>query len=86
MIEIVYAPSFLKQLKKLDVPLAHEAEEKIARFKDLKNHKSLHVHKLKGPLDGFLSFSVNYRFRIVFKWLSKREAALLQIGDHATYD
>lgn len=78
--------SFLKQLKKLDPQLVEEVEEKVVLFRNRANHRKLHVHKLKGPLAGFWGFSVNYRFRVIFKWLSKSEAGLLQIGDHSVYN
>jgi addiction module RelE/StbE family toxin len=86
MIAIEYAPSFLKQLKKLDRALVDEVEEKIELFRNPAHHTHLRVHKLKGALQGKYSFSVNYRFRIVFVWLSKNEAGLLRIGDHSIYD
>ncbi len=86
MVEIEYAPAFLRQFKKLPVALQVESKEKITLFKDAANHYSLKVHKLKGPLAGKWSFSVNYKDRIVFKWLSKNIAGFLAIGDHAIYD
>jgi len=86
MIEIEYAPAFLNQLKKLPRELQQEAIEKVAAFKSRSNHRQLKVHKLKGKLAGKWSFSVNYRDRIVFKWLSENEAGLLAIGDHSIYD
>lgn len=85
MIEVEYAPTFLKQLKKCEIALQDEVKEKINLFKDKKNHQQLRVHKLHGPFAGKLSFSVNYRYRIVFKWLSSNAAALLAIGDHSIY-
>lgn len=86
MIEIEYAPSFLKCLKKCEPKLQEETKEKIELFKNRKNHQLLKVHKLRGSFAGKLSFSVNYRYRIVFKWLSAGEVALLTIGDHTIYD
>lgn len=85
-VEVLYKPSFLRQLKKLPQELQDEAIDKIGLFCDLKNHETLRVHKLKGPLAGFLSFSVNYRYRIVFVWEERnKSAALLAIGDHTVY-
>ncbi len=85
MIAIEYAPAFLRQLKKSPLGLQEEAQEKIALFKSRSNHRQLKVHKLKGELAGKWSFSVNYRDRIVFKWLSDNEAGFLAIGDHDIY-
>jgi mRNA-degrading endonuclease YafQ of YafQ-DinJ toxin-antitoxin module len=86
MIAIECAPAFLRQLKKLPAELQEEAVEKICLFKDKSNHRQLKVHKLKGELNGKWSFSVNYRDRIVFKWLSDEVVGLLAIGDHSIYD
>ena len=85
MILIEYAPSFLNQLKKLPPELQKEAIEKIDLFKDRSKHRRLEVHKLKGKMVGKSSFSVNYSYRIVFKWLPDGAAGLLAIGDHAVY-
>ena len=85
MIEIEYAPAFLNQLKKLSAALQKEAQGKIALFKHRENHRQLKVHKLKGTMAGKSSFSVNYSYRIVFKWLPDGGAGLLAIGDHDIY-
>jgi plasmid maintenance system killer protein len=49
------------------------------------NHSSLKVHKLNGPLKGSYSFSVNYKIRIIFQYVSKKEVVLLTVGDHKIY-
>lgn len=83
--EIAYTPAFRRQFYALDASLQEEAREKIALLKDLANHRQLKVHKLHGPLQGRFSFSVNYRYRIVFAYLSKKEVVLHAIGDHEVY-
>lgn len=85
MIELEYAPAFLNQLKKLPSELQQEAIEKIELFKHRSNHRQLKVHKLKGKMVGKWSFSVNYSYRIAFKWLPDDVAGLLAIGDHEIY-
>ena len=85
--EVSFKPSFIRELNDLPKPLLEEARQKIKLFKDLKNHASLHVHKLKGRMEGQYSFSVNYRYRIVFMWEVKHKSAIcLTIGDHAIYE
>ncbi|MEK7531546.1 MAG: type II toxin-antitoxin system RelE/ParE family toxin [Patescibacteria group bacterium] len=83
--KISYAPVFIRQYNKLDGELQNEIVEKIELFRKKENHKLLRVHKLKGNLLGSFSFSVNYRFRIIFEYLSKNEAVLLLVGDHEIY-
>lgn len=79
-------PQFRRQFKKLEKALQEEALEKIELFKNTKHHAQLKVHKLKGVLKGRYSFSVNYKYRIVFMYASKQEAILLAIGDHDVYE
>lgn len=69
----------------LEKDLVEEAIEKIELFKNPENHKILKVHKLHGRLTGCYSFSVNYKFRIIFEYNSKKEASFLSIDDHDMY-
>ena len=85
MTRIIYAPVFIKQLKKLNKDLQQEVIEKVELFKNEANHNSLKVHKLHGKFKDCYSFSVNYRFRIVFMYISAEEVAFMTIGDHDVY-
>ena len=84
--EIAYKPTFVRQFDKLEPALQEEVLEKLELFRGVKNHKQLKVHKLHGHLSGRYSFSVNYKTRIVFSYVSKKEVVLLTIGDHVVYD
>ena len=84
-LDIRYAPSFVRLYDKLERALQIEVKEKIALFLDRKNHKQLKVHKLKGSMDGRLSFYVNYHIRVVFRYKKKDTAELLTVGDHDIY-
>ncbi len=86
MIKIGYTPAFSRQFKKLEDALAQEVVEKIDLFKDLKNHDILKVHKLNGRLKDRYSFSVNYKIRIVFHYVSKTQVILVAVGDHEVYN
>jgi len=57
---IGYKPSFVREFKKLPPDLQADALDKIEMFKDSGNHKRLKVHKLKGKLGNYHSFSVTY--------------------------
>lgn len=85
MLRLVYAPRFVRHFKRLPKELQEEALEKIVLFRYSKNHTVLKVHKLHGKFSECFSFSVNYKIRIVFEYVSKDEIALLTIGDHAVY-
>lgn len=84
MVQILFKATFIKQVKELEKSLMEEVFEKIELFKDRKNHKMLKVHKLHGKLFGRFSFSVNYSFRIVFRY-DGENAVFLDIGDHDLY-
>jgi mRNA-degrading endonuclease YafQ of YafQ-DinJ toxin-antitoxin module len=82
---IKYKPSFIREFKKLPKELQEEALERIDLFKDKKEHKKLKVHKLRGKLKNFYSFSVTYSHRIVFEYEDKKTAVFLAVGDHDVY-
>ena len=82
---ITYAPKFLRQFKKLELGLKTTAKEKIAVFKENQNISILHTHKLHGDLVNRWAFSINYRYRIVFKYLPTGEINFLAIDDHDIY-
>lgn len=82
---IKYKPSFVREFKKLPVDLQEEALERIDLFKNKTNHKKLKVHKLKGKLKKFYSFSVTYSHRVVFEYENKKDVVFLGIGDHDIY-
>jgi len=82
---ISFKPTFVRQLNKLESGLQNEVFEKISLLKDVNNHKLIAVHKLHGRLSDCHSFSVNFKYRIVFQYLSKSEIVLLAIGDHGVY-
>lgn len=85
MLDVFYAPSFVRQFSSLDHDIQEEILEKIELFKDKENHKQLKVHKLKGRLSDRYSFSVDYRMRIIFSYFSKNEVRFLALGDHDMY-
>lgn len=85
MIKVAYRTSFVRQFGALEEALRVEVLEKIELFSNSRNHHQLKVHKLHGELKNCYSFSVNYKIRIVFEYLSKNEVTFLTIGDHQIY-
>jgi proteic killer suppression protein len=45
-------------------------------------HSRLRTHKLTGRLDGLWAFSVSFDCRVIFKFISKTEILLIDIGGH----
>ncbi len=85
MIIVGYTSQFLRQLKKLDLSLQDEVWHRVQMFKEDSRNARLKAHKLHGNLDGQLAFSVNYRYRIIFEFLSNGHAVLLAVDDHDMY-
>lgn len=87
MIEIEYSSRFVGKFKKLDRHLQDEVVEKIERFRDPTNHRSLALHRLGGVMKEQWAFSVSYSDRIVIYFSKgKKIAHLLDIGDHSIYE
>lgn len=84
--KIGYKPAFIRQFNKLEKSLQEETLAKIELFKNISHHQSLKVHKLHGKFSGCFSFSVNYKYRIVFEYTTKTEVSMLAIGDHDVYE
>lgn len=85
MLSFVFAPTFVRMLGKLEPSLQEEAIEKLELFKCEGNHQQLKVHKLKGQFKGCYSFSVNYKYRVVFSYKDCDIVNLLAIGGHEVY-
>ena len=83
--QIVYSKKFVSEYKRLpqQIKLLTESKEKI--FKKDPFNPSLKTHKLTGKLRGNMSFSVNYKYRIIFVLEGKNEAWFLSIGTHNIY-
>lgn len=83
--EVSFTPAFSRQLQKLEALLQQEAVKAIDLLRNRENYRTLDVHKLKGRLTGRYGASINFKYRIVFQYLSKTEVVLLAIGDHEIY-
>ncbi len=85
--EVSFSPNFIRELEGLPRSLREEAIEKIEALSQNPKQPRLKVHKLSGSLKNRYAFSVNYRIRIIFRFIGKpRRAYLLHIGGHEVYD
>jgi addiction module RelE/StbE family toxin len=85
IMEIDYLPKFARQYKKLPVAIRKKAKDKIELFRINPNDPRLRVHKLNGALGDYLSFTVDYNYRIIFKYVESKLARFYDIGDHEIY-
>ena len=83
--KIYYSRRFAKEYKRLskEVKLIAEKKEKI--FRQNPHHSSLKTHRLSGKLKNFWSFSIKYKYRIVFEFANKNVVWFLSVGTHQIY-
>lgn len=80
--KIIYSPRFAKNYKKLPLKIKLLAEKREKIFRNNPYDPRLKTHRLTGKLNGFWSFSVDYKTRIIFEIRSENEIWFLAIGSH----
>lgn len=83
--EIIYLPKFLKTYKRLPLNIRVLAEKKEHIFRNNPYDPRLKTHILSGELNGRWSFSVNYQYRIVFRFEGSDKVIFLVVGTHDIY-
>lgn len=78
-------PQFEKDFFRLPSKIKNKAARKIKTFESNYFYRSLETHKLKGILRNFWSFSVDYEYRVIFRFLPNREVIYYRIGLHSIY-
>jgi len=83
--QIFYSPEFVRKYKKLPNSLKDSAKKKEKVFRDDPFDVSLKTHKLQGKFREFWAFSVDYNYRIIFKFEQNNEVRFYSIGGHSIY-
>lgn len=84
--EVLYSSKFAREYKKLPASVKALAEEQEMLFQKNPFDPKLKTHKLKGRLNGFLSFSIGYKYRIIFEFAkNKKTVHFHSVGDHDIY-
>ena len=83
--KIYYSSKFAREYKKLPIDVKKIAEEKEKIFRKNPFNQRLKTHKLKGELKGFLSFSVNQKYRIIFEFVDANIIWFHSVGNHSIY-
>lgn len=84
--EIIYSSKFAREYRKLPKDVKILAEEQETIFRKDPYDQRLKTHKLKGKFDGFLSFSIGYKYRIIFEFAKDRKTVYFHtVGDHDIY-
>jgi len=84
--KILYSISFEKRYRKLPVRVQISVEEKTYLFKNDPHYPNLRTHKLHGKMKNFWAFSVNYDYRVIFKFENKQLIKFIDIGKHNIYE
>ncbi|MHB8481850.1 MAG: type II toxin-antitoxin system RelE/ParE family toxin [Nitrospiria bacterium] len=82
---INYSSFFKRRYKQLTNQQKTDFKKAIHIFINDPFHSKLKTHKLKGNLEGFWSFSINYSDRVLFKFSNKDAVDFINIGDHSIY-
>lgn len=83
--EIYYSSEFKKRFKKLPNSLKIIAFKKETLFRFNPFNPSLKTHKLTGKLQGVWSFSLDYKHRVIFRFIKKNIILFESVGDHSIY-
>lgn len=85
--EIIYSSKFAKEYKKLPSSVKDSAEELENFFRADPYHPKLKTHKLRGKLNGFMAFSIGYKYRIIFEFANDKQIAYFHsVGGHEIYE
>ena len=85
MVSVAYTPKFVREFKKLNTVLKNKVISKINLFKKSPSNQTFRLHKLHGDFSDCWAFSIDYKHRMVFKYLSENEVIFIVIGDHSIY-
>lgn len=84
--KIYYSTKFGKEYKKLPKQIKLVAERKEKLFRENPFSLQLKTHKLTGKLKDYWSFSIDYRYRIIFEFADKDIVWFHSVGTHTVYD
>lgn len=87
LMEIIYSSKFAREYKKIPDNIKTIAEEQEELFRKNPFDAKLKTHALKGKLRGFLSFSIGYKYRIIFEFANNKTVAYFHsVGNHDIYE
>lgn len=84
--EVYYTSRFEREAKRVPHHLRPLVEERVELFKKNPFDSRLKTHKLTGKLKEYWSFYIDYRYRVLFEFVTANRAIFHSIGDHSIYD
>lgn len=85
ILNVHVSSDFEKSFHKLPNNIKDLAEKKDKLFRNDAFDVRLHTHKLKGELEGYWSYYVNYKYRILFRFITENEVIYYDIDTHEIY-
>lgn len=83
--KVLYTADFKKKFKAISKKEKGKILKKLHLFWLNPLDTSLKTHKLSGRLKDHWSFSLNYKIRIMFRFVDKKTVELIDIGGHEIY-
>jgi len=83
--QVHFTSRFIKSCSKLPLAMQALAEERDSWFRINPFDPRLKTHKLKGELAGAWSYSLDRRYRVLFRFLSDGEVLYYDVGTHDIY-
>ncbi len=83
--KIFYSPEFLRKYKQLPQELKEKTEKKEEIFRKNPFDPRLKIHKLHGRMSEFWAFSVDFKYRVVFRFEDSNKTRFYTIGGHSIY-
>ena len=84
--KIFYTKKFEREYKKISKDLRLKTESREVIFRKNPFNIILKTHKLSGRLEGFWSFSVDFKNRVVFEFIDEKTVFFHSIGNHDIYN
>lgn len=76
---------FKKSLRHLPPAIQNKLDARDQWFRQNAFDPRLKTHQLKGKREGFWSYSVDYRYRVVFKFARNDVVVYVDVGTHDVY-
>ncbi len=83
--KIYYSSRFLRALKSLPIELKPAVVERETIFRKDCFNPRLKTHKLSGKYKEHWAFSIDYHYRIMFRFLSDTEVLFENVDNHSIY-
>lgn len=82
---IEYASRYLRSFRKLPPAIRQKIREREVIFRSNPFDARLKTHKLHGEFNGFWAYSIEYRYRVVFRFINGSQALFFDVGLHPVY-